>query len=166
MEQTEEMKQTMEDVKAFHAAFDLPIGNFPHAGGSNISPAARQDLYSLTMRMEALARDLLRAHGRHGGDTLLLRLHLCQEELSELSRAIYEGDTVEALDALCDMRYVADGAAVELGMTEVFQEAFDEVHRSNMSKLENGRPVLVNGRISKGPSYKKPELRRFVFSAT
>ena len=43
---------------------------------------------------------------------------------------------------------------------EVFSEAFARVHQSNMSKLDsNGMPVLrEDGKVMKGPNYKKPDL--------
>jgi predicted HAD superfamily Cof-like phosphohydrolase len=44
-------------------------------------------------------------------------------------------DPVEQLDALCDMQYVLSGAVIENGFKNVFDEAFDEVQRSNMSKF-------------------------------
>ncbi len=155
------MRRTMDIVRDFHVAFKFPVGNRPNAGSPN--PAVRGELVRCTVEMERLACELMEAAGRHPQDTLLLRLHLCQEELSELARAICLGRPLDALDALCDMRYVADGAAVELGMVDVFEEAFEEVHRSNMSKLNNGSPVFSGqGRLAKGPSYSPPDLKRFV----
>ncbi len=43
---------------------------------------------------------------------------------------------------------------------EVFSEAFARVHASNMSKLDsNGNPILrEDGKVMKGPNYKKPDL--------
>ena len=43
---------------------------------------------------------------------------------------------------------------------EVFMEAFSRVHNSNMSKLDsNGNPILrEDGKVMKGPNYKKPDL--------
>lgn len=42
----------------------------------------------------------------------------------------------------------------------VFMEAFARVHDSNMSKLDsNGNPILrEDGKVMKGPNYKKPDL--------
>ena len=47
------------------------------------------------------------------------------------------GRLVTALDALCDIRYVVDGTIIELGLQHVFDEAFETVHTSNMSKACN-----------------------------
>jgi len=67
-------------------------------------------------------------------DRFNLRIALIEEELSELQDAYAAGDKVEILDALGDLRYVLDGAILELGCKNVFAEAFDRIHTSNMSK--------------------------------
>lgn len=64
----------------------------------------------------------------------MLRVNLIQEELNELKQAIEDGNLVECVDAFCDIQYVTSGALHEFGMANNFDEAFDEVHRSNMSK--------------------------------
>lgn len=63
-----------------------------------------------------------------------LRVSLLQEELNELKDAINDGNLVEIADALCDIQYVLSGAILEFGMGATFNELFDEVQRSNMSK--------------------------------
>lgn len=63
-----------------------------------------------------------------------LRVSLLQEELNELSEAIKNKDIVEVADALCDLQYVLSGAILEFGLGEKFDELFNEVQRSNMSK--------------------------------
>jgi len=64
-----------------------------------------------------------------------LRVALLEEEVAELKSAIAKGDLVEIADALCDIQYVLSGAVLEFGMGEKFRELFDEVQRSNMSKV-------------------------------
>jgi predicted HAD superfamily Cof-like phosphohydrolase len=64
-----------------------------------------------------------------------LRVALLEEEVAELKTAIAKGDLVEIADALCDIQYVLSGAVLEFGMGEKFRELFDEVQRSNMSKV-------------------------------
>jgi predicted HAD superfamily Cof-like phosphohydrolase len=66
-----------------------------------------------------------------------LRVSLLQEELNELSDAIKNNDIVEIADALCDLQYVLSGAILEFGLSGKFDELFDEVQRSNMSKVCN-----------------------------
>ena len=64
-----------------------------------------------------------------------LRVSLLAEELEELKAAIAADDLVEVADALCDLQYVLSGAVLEFGLGEKFKALFDEVQRSNMSKL-------------------------------
>ncbi len=97
--------------------------------------------------------------------TNLLRINLLAEELEELKEALTDGDMVEVLDALTDLQYVLDGAYLSFGLHHVKQAAFDEVHRSNMSKLgADGKPVRreSDGKVLKGPDYFKPDLTQFV----
>ena len=64
-----------------------------------------------------------------------LRINLLQEELDELKAAIADHDIVEVADALSDIQYVLSGAVLEFGLGEEFKTLFDEVQRSNMSKV-------------------------------
>lgn len=63
-----------------------------------------------------------------------LRVSLIAEELKELEEAIENKDIVEVADAFADLQYVLAGAILEFGLADKFQEIFEEVHRSNMSK--------------------------------
>lgn len=67
-------------------------------------------------------------------DRCKLRVALLAEELKELEVAILEKDIVEVADALCDIQYVLSGAILEFGLGEKFNQLFEEVQRSNMSK--------------------------------
>ena len=94
-----------------------------------------------------------------------LRINLLAEELDELKEALDEGDIVEVLDALIDLQYVLDGAFLSFGLHPVKDVAFNEVHRSNMSKLdENGKPIRreSDGKILKGPNYFEPDMKQFI----
>ncbi len=94
-----------------------------------------------------------------------LRINLLAEELDELREALAAGDLVETLDALIDLQYVLDGAFLSFGMHGLKEAAFDEVHRSNMSKLgADGKPIVrpEDGKILKGPDYFKPDLVQFI----
>lgn len=64
----------------------------------------------------------------------LLRYNLLEEEVIELKEAIIKEDLVEVLDALVDIQYVLSGAILHFGLQNIFDQAFQEVHRSNMSK--------------------------------
>ena len=89
-----------------------------------------------------------------------LRCDLLIEEVDELVQALKDGDQIETLDALVDIQYVLDGAFLSLGFAHLKDAAFDEVHRSNMSKLdEKGNPIYRgDGKILKGANYSPPNL--------
>ena len=91
-------------------------------------------------------------------NTRELRLELIQEELEELSDAVADRDMIQIADALTDLLYVVYGAGHSFGID--LDECFEEVHRSNMSKLgENGRPIhREDGKVLKGPGYFEPDL--------
>lgn len=97
--------------------------------------------------------------------TRQLRINLLAEELDELKEALEQGDMVETLDALIDLQYVLDGAFLSFGMQGVKTQAFEEVHRSNMSKLgEDGKPIRreSDGKVLKGPNFFEPNLAQFI----
>jgi predicted HAD superfamily Cof-like phosphohydrolase len=68
-------------------------------------------------------------------DRCKLRINLLQEELDELKEAIQEQDITAVADALSDIQYVLSGAILEFGLGSKFKDLFEEVQRSNMSKV-------------------------------
>ena len=97
--------------------------------------------------------------------TNALRINLLAEEVDELKEALEAGDMVEVLDALTDIQYVLDGAYLSFGLHDVKMAAFEEVQRSNMSKLgADGKPIVreEDGKILKGPDYFKPDIAQFI----
>ena len=122
-----------------------------------------------------------------------LRERLFDEELKEYKMAEKNKDKVEMLDAVCDMCYILIGTLLEMHkgdvdtvtdviyfgeddkskfifekvfkneFNDIFVKAFEEVHRSNMSKLENGKAIFrEDGKILKGKNYFRPNLKQFV----
>ena len=91
-----------------------------------------------------------------------LRLDLIREELSELKEAIEKKDIKEVADALTDILYVTYGAGHSFGVD--LDSCFDEVQRSNMSKLgEDGKPIYnESGKVMKGPKYFTPNLKKII----
>ena len=91
-----------------------------------------------------------------------LRLALIEEEVDELREALKKNDLVEVADALTDILYVVYGAGHAFGID--LDECFNEVHRSNMTKLgEDGRPMYrEDGKVMKGPHYSEPDLTQFI----
>ena len=91
-----------------------------------------------------------------------LRISLINEELEELKQAMKNNDLKEVVDALTDILYVTYGAGHAFGVN--LDKCFDEVQKSNMSKLgEDGKPIYNEaGKVMKGPSYFKPDLSKFL----
>jgi len=91
-----------------------------------------------------------------------LRISLIQEELEELTKAIKDNDILEVADALTDILYVTYGAGHSFGIN--LDKCFDEVQKSNMSKLgKDGKPIYnEHGKVMKGPDYFKPDLSKFI----
>ena len=81
------------------------------------------------------------------------------EEIDEYLEANKNGDIVEVLDALCDILYFLFGMVVIHGLQKKFTAAFEIIHQSNMSKLDNNGNIIVresDGKILKGENYWKP----------
>ncbi|KAB7531365.1 hypothetical protein F8C76_07690 [Flagellimonas olearia] len=91
----------------------------------------------------------------------LLRFNLMDEENKEYLEAANEGDLIEVADALGDMLYILCGTILEHGMQYKIEEVFEEIQRSNMSKLgEDGKPIYrEDGKVMKGPNYFKPDIQ-------
>tara|TARA_R110001632_G_scaffold61450_3_gene148264 strand:- start:277 stop:684 length:408 start_codon:yes stop_codon:yes gene_type:complete len=107
--------------------------------------------------------------------TLYLRMALLREEFNELQdeveKAIFEfkensgkvtkETKMNILKELCDLQYVLSGFAVTFGLP--IQTAFNRIHKSNMSKLEDGKPLLSEwGKVLKGSNYKPPNMEDLV----
>ncbi len=90
----------------------------------------------------------------------LLRFNLMKEENEEYFEAANNNDLIEVADALGDMLYILAGTIIEHGMQHKIAEVFDEIQRSNMSKLgEDGKPIYrEDGKVLKGPNYFKPNI--------
>ncbi len=90
-----------------------------------------------------------------------LRFELMKEENEEYLEAANNGDLVEVADALGDMLYILCGTIIEHGMQDKIEEVFNEIQRSNMSKLgADGKPIYrEDGKVLKGPNYFKPNIK-------
>lgn len=98
-------------------------------------------------------------------DTYDLRYRLMREENEEYLEACKENDMVEVADALGDQLYILCGTILKHGMQHIIEDVFKEIHRSNMSKLdENGKPIFrIDGKIMKSVLYEKPNLVPIVY---
>jgi phosphoribosyl-ATP pyrophosphohydrolase len=105
----------------------------------------------MSTRAEHLTQVLKVGDDERGG-----RAHLIIEETAELLSAMHDMDEVKTLDALADLLYVVIGTAVMLDLP--LDEAFGEVHASNMSKERQKDDPLGDRVRDKGPNYKPPAL--------
>ena len=92
-----------------------------------------------------------------------LRFNLMKEENDEYIEAARNNDIVEVADALGDMLYILCGTIIEHGMSDIIEDVFDEIQKSNMSKLgADGKPIYrEDGKVMKGPNYFKPNFSKF-----
>lgn len=128
------MEKQIKHVEAFYKAFNMPL------------PETMRYLHK---------------------ERALLRHKLIQEEVGELLEASMssQGTIVDVADAITDCFYILIGTALEYGIADKLPALFDEVHESNMSKLdENGKPIYrEDGKVMKGPGYKKPNLKDIIY---
>ena len=97
-----------------------------------------------------------------------LRFDMIKEELEEYFNASYDLirlniDKVEQADAIGDMLYLLFGAVIDAGLEDKIEEILDEIHRSNMSKIEDGVVLRrADGKVLKGKNYFKPNIEQIL----
>lgn len=170
----------IESVREFHESFEHPINSHK----SDIDLKLRQ------LRVKLLFEELEEL--ATASDVLSTFNILCSESI-EKNKDISDGFIVnkkEEIDALCDIQYVLSGAVLVLGYQDIFDEAFNEVHRSNMSKMcgnmnevletqavysekgvdsifiEKGNGFIVlrkeDNKVLKNVNYSEADLERFI----
>ncbi len=172
------MNKTLESVSEFHKTFGAPVIEQPQI------PSEDRVKLRLALILEELS-ELAEASGAAG-----LFNQMMKDKVASFEDKPESKDPVEALDALCDLQVVLNGSTLEYGLHHQFDEAFDEVHRSNMSKAcenesegmasmqkyeEEGIPTVlekVNGKfviyraadhkILKGVKYFKPDISKYL----
>jgi predicted HAD superfamily Cof-like phosphohydrolase len=97
-------------------------------------------------------------------EKIKLRYDLMAEENEEYLDAAQNNDLTEVADALGDMLYILCGTILEHGMQHKIEEVFNEIQRSNMSKLgADGNPIYrEDGKVMKGPNYFKPNISSII----
>ena len=107
-------------------------------------------------------------------ETAKLRYDLMKEENEEYLEAVENNDLVEVLDALTDQLYILCGTILEHGMQNIIEKCFEEVNRSNMSKLDEVGLAIINGengvfdptrplgKVLKSYNYSPPNLKQFL----
>ena len=93
-----------------------------------------------------------------------LRYNLMKEENEEYLQAVKSNDLIEIGDALGDMLYILCGTIISHGFQDKIEAIFDEIQRSNMSKLgADGKPIYrEDGKVLKGPNYFKPNIEKIL----
>src|SRR6188768_294498 len=94
-----------------------------------------------------------------------LRHRLMQEENDEYLEACEKGDLNQIADALGDKMYILFGSIIAHGLQHKIEEIFDEIHRSNMSKLDDeGKPIYrEDGKIMKSGNYFVPDIDKVLY---
>ncbi|MES2811876.1 MAG: nucleoside triphosphate pyrophosphohydrolase family protein [Bacteroidota bacterium] len=102
--------------------------------------------------------------GDLGESKNMLRFNLMKEENEEYLEAVQNNDIIEIADALGDMLYILCGTIIEHGLQDKIEAVFNEIQRSNMSKLgEDGNPIYrEDGKVLKGPNYFKPNFEEIL----
>lgn len=97
-------------------------------------------------------------------DGFMLRYRLMEEENKEYLDACWEGDITGIADALGDQLYILCGTILKHGLQDKIVEVFNEIQRSNMSKLgPDGKPIRRgDGKIMKGPNYTPPDMSKIL----
>ena len=112
--------------------------------------------------METFGQEVKKKAGFPSDKIVKLRYDLIKEELDEFEEAIKSKNLTEVADSLTDILYVTYGAGIAFGID--LDKCFNEVQRSNMSKLGEDRKPIYNehGKVMKGPKYFEPNLKKFI----
>ena len=126
-------------------------------------PAMNPIVTSLLEFNQAFEIQKLEQPGLSDSDLIELRIKLLTEEVQEYAAAARAGDMVEILDALADIGYILAGTIINHGMQDIYDDAFDEVHRSNMAKLVDGKVHRRDdGKVLKPEGWQPPNLSQFL----
>lgn len=155
-------------VAEFHSAF----GCFTEAEDQmkpqlgEVDSEDRRDLRYIANQIRLMAEFAHRcAESTQGtpANNTFLRVQLMAEELSEVIEALALHDLTEVAHELADLEYVVQGTVLSFGLDGVFERCVSEIHRANMSKLEDGKPLTNEaGRVVKGRDFRPACVRDIV----
>jgi len=147
---------TLKNVKEFHKAFECHVAPEPFI------PDGPDTQLILTFAAKLLMfRNLFREFSKE--NTRSMRLSLATEEFMEEVVALANRDVKGLLDAYADKDYIDKGSILAFGLQDVFYEACERVHQSNLSKLVDGKPIKdESGKVKKPPTYKPVDLTDLV----
>jgi predicted HAD superfamily Cof-like phosphohydrolase len=88
-------------------------------------------------------------------NTAYLRYALLNEENQEYYEACLDNNLEEIVDALGDQLYIVLGTIITHGCQDIIEDVFDEIQRSNMSKLgDDGKPIIaIIGKVTPSQLY-------------
>ena len=140
------MKEQLAQVKQFHEHMNItPRHDWP----TDTEPALAQ----LSLLLDGEAQDALKSYNK-SKDVRWLRAHLMMEELAEVIGGLAHCNKVDVLDGLADLSYVTLGTAAVFELP--LPEAFEEVHRSNMTKRPSDQ------RCSDKTGFVPPDLEKLL----
>ena len=174
-------KDTASAIVIFKKSLSIRTGIRFNPGTSlnfSFSESISSNINGYSIDTRSTSRDYL-AYGKHlsdgipfsnwslrigGLEKIKLRFNLMAEENEEYFEAANNNDLIEVADALGDMLYILCGTIIEHGMQDKIEEVFDEIQKSNLSKLgENGKPIYrEDGKVMKGPNYFKPDILKIL----
>lgn len=150
------VQTTLENVAEFHRAFNCELRDSPEIPDGPHTDKL-QAVYDKLMMLRAYLRQYAKEDNR------CQRVALNIEESAEECKALMDRDVKALLDAGADKDYINLGTQLCYGLGDVFYEACNRVHKSNMSKLENGVAVYdETGKVRKGKDYKPVDLTDLV----
>jgi len=96
------------------------------------------------------------------GNQSKLYMKLVAEEFNELLEAYLEQDLVEIADATADLKWVIEGLEHTLNIPQ--QEVWNEVSRSNLSKISSSGKVLKreDGKVQKPDTFSPPDIKSII----
>lgn len=107
-------------------------------------------------------------------ETAILRYKLMREENEEYLEACENDDLIEVADALGDQLYILCGTILKHGLQYKIEEVFEEIQRSNMSKLDkDGNPIVNDGiidptrpvgKVLKSDQYSQPNIKDILYT--
>jgi len=89
-------------------------------------------------------------------DRFEFRHRLMDGEVQEYLEGARKGDILNVAKELSDILYAVYGTILEHGLQDNFEEIFEEVHKSNMSKDYHQYKMI------KGENYFEPEIEELV----
>lgn len=175
---TSRRNENRQRVSEFHGVFGIQTAG-ELVGAPTLPPADTEDRLDFTDIAKELRNVAHHAHmsselvkgGQEGpnGEArhhAFIRLQLMIEELGEVAEALGMHDVVEVAHELADLEYVVQGTVLAFGMDDTHEDCVAEIHRANMSKLdENGKAIISPaGRVIKSDNFRKADCRDIVMA--